>query len=442
MEAVSCDELFVNLSEVLKHVKCPVVEFVSHVRDEILQKTGCPCSAGIGENKLQARMATKKAKPNGQFHLLPENVEKFFKEIFISDLPGVGYSTTLKLNNLQIKTCADLQQIPLSRLQQEFGKKLGETLHQYSRGIDNRPLTYDQVRKSVSAEVNYGIRFTEEHELNKFLNQLCNEVHNRLNEISAKGKTITLKYMVRAKSAPIETAKFMGHGFCDNVTKSTTLLTSTCDLKIIKETVFNIKNVLNVPPQELRGIGIQISKLNVIQNKQNPLKSLFEKVEAKRRQESKQLIEISGKKSLVIATIDNNSAKKSMLRKIKSFSGSPTQNFNGYVRRKSLGPSLNKVYEELDLSVLAELPDDIREEVLREHSRVLKENQAKSKTSNEQPSTSQKLMPKKLENDFDDEIKTSFPKAPNVVSQIKSNMLILFGQFTEIMDFSFFSSIL
>lgn len=95
--------------------------------------------------RLQARMATKKAKPNGQFHLLPEKVEEYFSDILISDLPGVGYSTTQKLNNLTLKTCADLQQVPMVKLQHDFGKKLGETLYQYCRGIDNKPLAYDQV---------------------------------------------------------------------------------------------------------------------------------------------------------------------------------------------------------------------------------------------------------------------------------------------------------
>lgn len=421
MEAVSCDELYADLSEVLKNVNCSIHEFISHLRDEIIQKTRCPCSAGSGENRIQARMATKKAKPNGQFHLLPENVEDYFKGILISDLPGVGYSTTLKLNNLHIKTCADLQQMSSSKLQHEFGKKLGERLYQYCRGIDNKPLNYDQLRKSVSAEVNYGIRFTEEHELNTFLDQLCNEVHNRLNEISAKGKTITLKYMVRAQSAPIETAKFMGHGLCDNITKSTTLSTSICDLKLIKQTVFNIKNVLNVPAHELRGIGIQISKLDVITNKSNLLKSLFEKAEAKRRQDSKQFNETTNKNLLVTAINENTSAKKSTFRKIKSFSGTPTQKFNRNVlQRKSLGPP------ELDLSVLAELPDDIRIEVLQEQSRLLKEYQAIGETLYEQPGTSRRLMPRKLENDFGDKVKTSFSKAPVVVRQMKSNILIYY----------------
>lgn len=90
-------------------------------------------------------MATKKAKPNGQFHLHGENVEEYFSEIPISDLPGVGFSTTQKCNNLGLKMCADLQQITFPKLQQEFGKKLGETLYQNCRGIDNKPLAYDQV---------------------------------------------------------------------------------------------------------------------------------------------------------------------------------------------------------------------------------------------------------------------------------------------------------
>lgn len=90
-------------------------------------------------------MATKQAKPNGQYFLEQSFVEEYFREISISDLPGVGYSTTTKLDQLNWKICSDLQEVSLVRIQQELGKKLGETLHNYCRGIDNKPLTYDQV---------------------------------------------------------------------------------------------------------------------------------------------------------------------------------------------------------------------------------------------------------------------------------------------------------
>lgn len=95
--------------------------------------------------RLQARIATRQAKPNGQFHLQKENVEEHFSKIPISDLPGVGYSTTQKCSNLGLKICADLQCVPLAKLQQDFGKKMGEMLYQNCRGIDNKPLIYDQV---------------------------------------------------------------------------------------------------------------------------------------------------------------------------------------------------------------------------------------------------------------------------------------------------------
>lgn len=90
-------------------------------------------------------MATKKAKPNGQFHLTTDFVDEYFGEILISDLPGVGYSTALKLKNLNLRTCLDLRKLPMAQLQQEFGKKLGESLHNHCRGIDDKPLNYDQV---------------------------------------------------------------------------------------------------------------------------------------------------------------------------------------------------------------------------------------------------------------------------------------------------------
>lgn len=333
-------------------------------------------------------MATKKAKPNGHFHLLAECVEQYFRDIPICDLPGVGYSTTQKLANLQVNTCAELQHMTIGQLQEQFGRKLGETLHQHCRGIDSKPLTYHQVRlhsirpwilrqqssvrpiicvytlfqvrKSVSAEVNYGIRFTEEHELDAFLGQLCAEVHSRLTEIAARGKSVTLKYMVRAADAPVETAKFMGHGYCDHVTKTITLQQFTANLTVITQTVFNIKNILRIPPKELRGIGIQMSKLDTGEKqaaKKNALRTLFEK------QKQRPTEEVADKRA-----VTNPLSRSQSMRRVKSFGGTPSP---GEARKFRPSQRLHKIFEELDLDVLAELPDDIRNEIIQEQERIL-----------------------------------------------------------------------
>ena len=47
-------------------------------------------------------------------------------------------------------------------------------------------------------------------EVEKFLEELAGEVHNRLVKVDRKGKQITLKVKVRRQDAPRETAKFLG----------------------------------------------------------------------------------------------------------------------------------------------------------------------------------------------------------------------------------------
>jgi hypothetical protein len=54
-----------------------------------------------------------------------------------------------------------MQAMSIDLLQKEIGPKTGQTLYNFCRGIDNRPIKMDTERKSVSAEINYGIRFTQ-----------------------------------------------------------------------------------------------------------------------------------------------------------------------------------------------------------------------------------------------------------------------------------------
>lgn len=67
---------------------------------------------------------------------------------------------------------------------------------------------------------------------------------------------------MRAKDAPVETAKFMGHGVCDNIAKSVTLLQHTHSREVILREVLAIAKQIKVPPQDYRGVGVQVSRLN------------------------------------------------------------------------------------------------------------------------------------------------------------------------------------
>ncbi|XP_014282897.1 DNA repair protein Rev1 [Halyomorpha halys] len=335
IEAVSCDEMYVDCTELLRSTKMSPLQFAQILRDEVKGKTKCPCSIGLGENRLQARIATKKAKPDGQFHL-QDDPETFFQNIPVSDLPGVGYSTSYKLKSFGIRSCGDLQKLTLEKLQNEFGNKLGMTLFNHCRGIDEKELIFNQVRKSVSADVNYGIRFQNDSERDVFLKQLSEEVSQRVQTIKMKGKCVTLKLMVRSKDAPEETAKYLGHGVCDTITKSTSVTNAISDAPSIYREVLKIISKLDINAKDLRGIGIQLTRLESIVDNKNS--ALMKFLEGSSKKETGDKVVPSKKKEISSSSLIKNSSK----------------------RHSVLDISLSQV----DQSFLKAMPKDIQEEIM------------------------------------------------------------------------------
>ncbi|XP_025724786.1 DNA repair protein REV1 [Callorhinus ursinus] len=261
IEAVSCDEALVDITEILAETRLTPDEFANAVRMEIKDQTKCAASVGIGSNILLARMATRKAKPDGQYHLKPEEVDDFIRGQLVSNLPGVGRSMESKLTSLGIKTCGDLQYMTMAKLQKEFGPKTGQMLYRFCRGLDDRPVRTEKERKSISAEINYGIRFTQPKEAEAFLLNLSEEIQRRLEAAGVKGKRLTLKVMVRKPGAPVETAKFGGHGICDNIARTVTLDQATDSAKIIGKATLNMFHTMKLNISDMRGVGIQVNQL-------------------------------------------------------------------------------------------------------------------------------------------------------------------------------------
>ncbi|KOC66420.1 DNA repair protein REV1 [Habropoda laboriosa] len=348
IEAVSCDEMYADCTKILEELCLTPLEFAAVIRKEIKDKTGCPVSTGFGSNKLLARLATRKAKPNGQFYIQQQHINDCINTFNVEDLPGVGWTTGHKLKNMNVRTCAELQAISLTTVQKEFGKKMGEMLYNMCRGKDNSKLNLEHVRKSVSAEVNYGIRFQSNEDAIDFLRKLSHEVCNRLNKANAKGRCITLKVLVRAKEAPKETEKFMGHGLCDYVTKSKNLISAINDVDIMTKEVIALWNQMQKVPEDARGIGIQISRLEILKNKSRGI-TLTSFVNKKKENSSTSGRSIEEKQAANEARSSANS------NAVASVSGNNKIAENR--KTSNVPPGINE-------SVLSELPEDIRNELL------------------------------------------------------------------------------
>ena len=83
-----------------------------------------------------------------------------------------------------MSTVGELRKLSLSKLQSSLGAKTGQHLFKMARGRDERKVQVEHVRKTVSAEVNYGIRFASWREAETFLGQLAGEVAERLQKVN------------------------------------------------------------------------------------------------------------------------------------------------------------------------------------------------------------------------------------------------------------------
>lgn len=242
-------------------------EIAQELRDEVLAKTGCNVSVGIGGNILLAKIALRKAKPAGQYQLRPEEVLDFIGELEVTKLPGVAWATGGKLEDIGVKFVKDIRELTKERLINALGPKTGEKLWEYSRGIDRLEVGEQVVRKSVSAEVNWGVRFENQDQVDEFMLGLAGELNKRLLKEKVKGKQLNLKVMRRAADAPRDPPKHLGHGKCDTFNKSVQLGVATNDTDVIAKKTMAMMRSLGISPGELRGIGVQMQKLE-------PLKSV------------------------------------------------------------------------------------------------------------------------------------------------------------------------
>ncbi|KAJ5495705.1 hypothetical protein N7539_000821 [Penicillium diatomitis] len=241
-------------------------QIAQSLRDSIKEKTGCAVSVGIGGNILLAKVALRKAKPAGQFHLKPDDVLGFIGNLTVQDLPGVGYSLGSKLEEIGVKYVKDARELTKERLCASLGPKTGTKIWEYARGIDKTEVGNEVIRKSVSAEVNWGIRFTNQDQAEDFIKSLCEELARRLAENLVRGRQLTLKVMRRALDAPLEPVKHLGHGKCDIFNKSVVLGVATIVPDVLGKEAVSMLRSLNFSPGDLRGLGVQMTKLEPLKN--------------------------------------------------------------------------------------------------------------------------------------------------------------------------------
>ncbi len=150
IEPLSLDEAYLDISALRSEPSSVAREIRAQIREE----TGLTASAGISSNKMIAKIASDWHKPDGQFEVKQADIPAFIAPLPVGRLWGVGHKMAGKLAALGVTTCADLQRFDRMDLSRRFGK-WGLELWELCRGIDDRPVTPDRTRKSLSSEMTF-----------------------------------------------------------------------------------------------------------------------------------------------------------------------------------------------------------------------------------------------------------------------------------------------
>ncbi|MCF6515808.1 DNA polymerase IV [Lactobacillus sp. S2-2] len=191
IETVALDEAYLDVTKNKKDIDNPVL--LAHlIQSEIWEKTKLTSSAGISFSKFLAKEASDFKKPAGITVISENDSHDFLMALPIEKYRGVGKKTLIKMNELNIKNGFDLYKMSQNDLIHHFGK-FGYILFNRVRGIDNREVSYNQIRKSVGKERTYGKLLSNESDIESELLKISKEVINTVKENKLHGKTIVIK---------------------------------------------------------------------------------------------------------------------------------------------------------------------------------------------------------------------------------------------------------
>jgi DNA polymerase-4 len=191
IEPLALDEAYLDVTENRKGIGT-ATEIAMEIRARIQAETGLTASAGVSYNKFLAKLASDHRKPDGTFVITPKMGPAFVESLPVGKFHGIGPATTAKMNGLGIHTGLDLRGQSMPFLQQHFGKS-GAFYYWIARGIDDRPVRADRIRKSVGAENTFSADLFIFDDARDALAPIIDKVWRFCESSGIRGRTVTLK---------------------------------------------------------------------------------------------------------------------------------------------------------------------------------------------------------------------------------------------------------
>jgi DNA polymerase IV len=205
VQPMSLDEAFLDVRGAVRRVGEPPV-IAELIRAQVADEQGITCSVGVADTVGVAKVASRRAKPDGVVVVPAEGVVSFLHPLPVEELWGVGDKTGAQLRRFGLVTVGDVAHTPVATLRRAVGHALGSQLHDLAWGADQRTVAPGTraVRapfgmhsgppdKSIGADETFGRDTDDPEVLLRELLRLTAKVTARMRAARMVGRTVTVK---------------------------------------------------------------------------------------------------------------------------------------------------------------------------------------------------------------------------------------------------------
>lgn len=245
VEPLSLDEAFLDVTATAAP-PATATRLAYQICNTILEELGLTASAGVSFNKFLAKIASDVNKPRGITTITPEQAKSFIDQLPIRRFFGVGEKTEQKMKDLGILTGRDLRTWTEKKLVAQFGKS-GSFLYRIVRGIDNRPVVSERIRKSIGSETTFSSDSQDMRQLRMVLSKLALRVADSLQHKNLGCSCITLK---------------VRYSDFTTISRSTTIASQLYSADEIFAQLLQLLNLTEAGTRPIRLLGCSASKLD------------------------------------------------------------------------------------------------------------------------------------------------------------------------------------
>lgn len=249
VETLSMDEAFLDVRGSGRRMGGSE-QIAEQIRARVHDEQAITCSVGVAATVGTAKLASRRAKPDGVLVVRPERLTSFLHPLDVGELWGVGDKTRSMLHRLGLVTVGDIAHTPLRTLQRALGHGLGTHLHELAWGIDHREVTarrgFDEPERSTGAQETFG-RDTDDREvIVRELLRLSATVTGRMRTAATAGRTVTL------------TVRFADFS---TITRSRTLPEATDVTQEVYRVATALYDALGLQRARVRLVGVRVEGL-------------------------------------------------------------------------------------------------------------------------------------------------------------------------------------